>query len=240
MQEVFLHKRKEFHLLRIHRKRVFHLCVDDIYLIKLIFRVQIHDVIRNDTRAVKRRVLHGILELRIHRETLFRKILASELADDKQLIVLALREKLMRHLDDVVVVCSCQTLIRSDHDISTPLFFLRDLLLLVKIAVLHLRNVAQESGNGTLKCIEIRFRLLKLLLGAAQFGRRYHIHGACNLHGIPDTFHSLLNFLGICHALSPALKFFDRLYNLLRNRIIQHFFLVDLRHKLRVLYMDVI
>lgn len=70
----------------------------------------------------------------------------------------------MRHLDDVVVVCSCQTLIRSDHDISTPLFFLRDLLLLVKIAVLHLRNVAQESGNGTLKCIEIRFRLLKLLL----------------------------------------------------------------------------
>ena len=52
MQEVFLHKRKEFHLLRIHRKRVFHLCVDDIYLVKLISRVQIHDVIRNDTRAV--------------------------------------------------------------------------------------------------------------------------------------------------------------------------------------------
>ena len=36
-----------------------------------------------------------------------------------------------------------------------------------------------------------------------------------------------MNFLGICHALSPALIFFDRLYNLLRKRIIQHFFLVD-------------
>ena len=98
--------------------------------------------------------------------------------------------------------------------------------------------MTKQSGDCRLQRIEIRLCIFKFLLGASQFCGRYHIHGTRNLHGILDTFHPLLNFLRVCHVLSPAFKFFDCCYNFFGQLFVEHFVVVQLIHDVLMLRME--
>ena len=173
--KIFLFERKQLDLFRVHVKRVFHLGVYDIHLIQFALVVQLHDTVCDHTRPVQGWILYRILKFGIY-----------------------------FHFDHVMIVCARKPLIRSDHDVTSSFLSVRDLRLLIKVTALRIRNMSEETGNRHLQRIKVRLGILKLLLRNAELGRRDHIHGIRDLHGILNTFHLLLDFLGICH---PILSF---------------------------------
>ena len=66
----------------------------------------------------------------------------------------------------------------------------------------YLRQMAEDTGYLTLKAVKIGLCSLQLSFGLGQLGRRDHIHGAGNLHGILDAFHSALDLFCTCHSIT--------------------------------------
>ena len=91
-------------------------------------------------------ILYRILKFSIYFQSLFREILTSQLADDEQLVVISLFEKLMRHFDHVMIVCARKPLIRSDHDVTSSFLSVRDLRLLIKVTALRIRNMSRKRA----------------------------------------------------------------------------------------------
>ena len=102
------------------------------------------------------RFLHSIEEIGVNFHTLIRIIVSAKLTDYEQLMLSRFLQDLILHLDNVVVVSSCKSFIRSNDNGTYLSFLFWNLFPHIKIPVLDLRNMPQDSGNLSLKSVKVR------------------------------------------------------------------------------------
>ena len=82
--------------------------------------------------------------------------MSAKLTDYEQLMLSRFLQDLILHLDNVVVVSSCKSFIRSNDNGTYLSFLFWNLFPHIKIPVLDLRNMPQDSGNLSLKSVKVR------------------------------------------------------------------------------------
>ena len=96
----------------------------------------------------------------------------------------------MGHLQHIMVVSACQSLITGND--NQPLYpvLLLDFLPGIEVKMLYIRHMAQDTAYQILKAIEVRLCFLQKFLALLKLGGGNQVHGIGNLPGILDAFHT--------------------------------------------------
>ena len=66
---------------------VYHIGINNIYLIQLFFFELLQNRLRNDTGTMQRRILRGVMELLRHLDSAVSEILTSQFTDNEQFVL---------------------------------------------------------------------------------------------------------------------------------------------------------
>ena len=121
---------------------VYHIGINNIYLIQLFFFELLQNRLRNDTGTMQRRILRGVMELLRHLDSAVSEILTSQFTDNEQFVLSGLPgfpHLLFCHFQYVMVVGSGQAFIRGDYYQSRGLLLSRFVLTFIEIFIIDLR-----------------------------------------------------------------------------------------------------
>ena len=200
--EILPFKGKERCHLRLHLHAVNHLRIYNPDLIQTSFLVILQYSGGNQTGAVHGGVLYRVMELLLHLDVSGLKIMASQFPHHIKPVVLTLFHPLLGHLQHVMVVSACQSLIAGyDYQSLYPVLLL-NFLPGIEVKMLYIRHMTQDTAYQILKGIEVRLCFLQQFLTLLKLGGGNQVHGIGNLPGILDAFHTAEDFSCICHINS--------------------------------------
>ena len=188
--EILTFKGKKLCHLRFHLHAVHHLRIYNPNLIQTSFLVILQYSRGNQTGAMHGGILYRVMELLLHLDMSGLKIMASQFSHHIKPVVLTLFHPLMGHLQHIMVVSACQSLIAGND--NQPLYpvLLLDFLPGIEVKMLYIRHMAQDTAYQILKAIEVRLCFLQKFLAFLKLGGGNQVHGIGNLPGILDAFHT--------------------------------------------------
>ena len=136
----------------------------------------------------------------MHPESLSGKILSAQFSKHKETVLPPLFKQGMCYFKYIMVIGTGKPFVCRYHNVTDFLFRYRNMLCIAEINAFQIRRMTKNTLECLLQRIKIRFGICQFFLCLLQLCRRDHIHRIRDLHGILDTFHTLLYFLRICHA----------------------------------------
>ena len=168
--EIFLLQGKKLLHLRLHLHAVYHLRINDPHLIQTSFQIILDQGRGDQTGSVHGRVLHRVVELFFYRHMSCSKILSSQLSHDIQTVFITFFHPFMGKFQYIVVISTCQTLITCNDYQATDTVLFFDLFSGVKIRMLCIPHMAQDTPDQALKGVKIRFCIFQKLFAFLQLG----------------------------------------------------------------------
>ena len=183
---------KKLFLLTFHFQRILHSGENDMQFVNLLILEKFHHFPGNHTGSVQGRILGGVMKGLFNGNVSAVKIASSHLSYHKKPIISILRQKLFRFPDDIVVISSCQSLIRGHTDNGYRSLTVGYALSKIQIRVgIVLRQMSHNSGHHRLQGIKVRLGLYQTCSGLTHLCTGNQIHRIGNLHGIINAVDSV-------------------------------------------------